>query len=137
MKWNSSGPTIVYSLRECLILIFSKTTNASSFKVQQGITLGSLYIYTGNDVTGYFQSAVSSFWVMLGSRFLDNGSIDSEKFTVLKTVTQVLHFLFCDLLDCSLAPKMGLKWAYRRSALHIWLILIFPEITNASSLKIA
>ena len=40
-----------------------------------------------------------SFWVMFSSRFLDNGSTDSEKFTVVETVIQVLHFLLCNLLD--------------------------------------
>ena len=31
---------------------------------------------------------------------------------------------------------MGLKWTYRRHALHKWLILIFSETANASSFEI-
>ena len=56
------------------------------------------------------------FMVMFGSRFLDNGSTDSEKIYsfgncgsrgLFPLMQYIKHF-------CFLVPKMGLKWAYRR-----------------------
>ena len=81
-KWGSGGPTVVYALHKGLIVIFSETTNANSFKIEHDKALDSLYIYTGNDVTRYFRSAENrttcSFLVKFGSRLLDNGSTDSQ-----------------------------------------------------------
>ena len=56
-KWGSSGPTIIYALRNWLILICSETANASSFKNLHEIALDSLFMSTGNHVTSYFWSA--------------------------------------------------------------------------------
>ena len=49
-----------------------------------------------------------------------------KKFTVLETVVQGLHFVFCNLLDI-FAPwprKWGSSWPTVVFALHNWLILI-------------
>ena len=79
----------------------SENTGASNFKIQPSITLDSLFIFTGNDITSYFRSATncidSSLWVMFRSWFLDNSSTDSEMFTVSETVIQGLHWLFCNI----------------------------------------
>ena len=47
----------LFEEKNWLILIFSETTKASNFKIQQGIALGSTCIFTENDITGYFRSA--------------------------------------------------------------------------------
>ena len=53
---------------------------------------------------------------MFVSRFLGNSQSIWKRFTVLQKKIQVLRLLLCNPLDifCSLAPKMGLKLAYRR-----------------------
>ena len=76
------------------------------------------------------------FWVMFGSRFLDNSSTDSERVysfgkgdsrALLSIVQHVRHF-------CSLTPR---KWGSSGPtvvyALRKRLIFIFSETTNASS----
>ena len=106
---------------EMIFFNISKTIRDSDFKIYHKVVLDSLFIRTGNDVINYFRSAanrtnVIKFWVIFESRFLDNGSTDSEKVYSLETAIQVVHFLLCNVLDifCSLAHKMGLKRAYRR-----------------------
>ena len=93
----------VYALRKWLILVFWETTNAGRFKILHSIALGSLYISTGNDVNSYFRLAANSvkcsFWVKFGSRFLYNGSTDSEKSLQFWKLNQWLHFRFSNLLD--------------------------------------
>ena len=61
----------------------SETVRASDFKIYHRLALGNIYILTGNDVINYSgrQQIVQTckFWVMFGSRFLDNCSTDYEK----------------------------------------------------------
>ena len=61
------------------------------------LALHSLYIFTGNDVTGYFRSAVNRINALilghvLGRDFSITAQPILKKFTVLKTVIQGLHF---------------------------------------------
>ena len=67
--------TVVYALRNWLILIFSKTTEVSSSQVHTSVTPEGIYICTGNDVIRYFRStanrvhataAVTNFTVLNG-----------------------------------------------------------------------
>ena len=78
-KWGSIGPTVVNALRKWLILIFSETTNVSSFKIYHGTALNGLYMFTGKDVTSYFRTAENRINVLIfGQVRVDNGSTDSD-----------------------------------------------------------
>ena len=67
---------------EMILGNISETIRASYFKIYQKVALDSRYILTWNDVINYFrrQQIVQTciFWVIFQSRFLDNGSTDSE-----------------------------------------------------------
>ena len=78
------------------------------------------------------------FWVMFGSRFLDNGSINSEKVYSFGNCDSRGSFPFMQSVRqfCSLTQKMGLKWAYRRQRITQMADLIFSETANASSILI-
>ena len=91
-------PAVVYALRKGLILIFSETTNAISFKIEQGITLDSLYILSGKrrhqllpvgskspKPIHFGSSSDRDFWIMLQPI--------QKKFAELETVIQGIHFL--------------------------------------------
>ena len=58
----------------------------------------------------------SEFWIMFGSRFIDKGSTDSEEVYCFGKYDSSTSFPLVQpvRLLCSLTPKMGLKWAYRR-----------------------
>ena len=53
---------------------------------------------------------------MFGSRFLDSGSTDSEKVHRFGNSDSRVSFTLVQPTRhfCSLTPKMGVKWAYRR-----------------------
>ena len=57
--------TVVYALCKWLILIFSETTEASSFKIERGIALDNIYISTGNDVARHLRSATNRINVFI------------------------------------------------------------------------
>ena len=71
-------------------------------------------------------------WVIFGSRFLDNGSTDSEKVysfgncrsrASVPFLQPIIHF-------CSLAPKMGLKWASHLSPKRVTQMADFDFLGN-------
>ena len=66
-----------------IIFNISETTRASNFKMYRNVSLDSLYISTGNDVTIYFRQAANHTNVsVLGHvrvAILDNDSTDFEK----------------------------------------------------------
>ena len=103
-----------------IFLNISETVRASNHKICDNIYHDSLYIWTGNDVitTSSRKKIVQKckFWVMFGSRFLDNCSTDTERFYSFGNCDSSAPFLLLQSVRhfCSLAPKMGLKWAYRR-----------------------
>ena len=92
------------ALRKGLILIFSETANDSRFKIQPGMAIDSLNIFTGNDVIGYFRSVANrtNMFILVSSLGRDFSIIVQpmlKKFTVLKTVIQGLHFFMRNMLD--------------------------------------
>ena len=65
-KWGSRS---LPSSKQCITLMadfdLSETTKDSSFKIQQGIALDSLYIFIRYDVTSYFWSAANPTNVLI------------------------------------------------------------------------
>ena len=123
--------------------VFLEKIKATNFKnLTQHSRQQSFLFSTGNDVTTHQLFPIGSkshkcvhFGSCLGRDFWTIRQI-LRKFTVLETDSRASFSLLQPIRHfCSLTPRMGLKWDYRRlrNALRKWLMLVFSETTNDNS----